>query len=180
MVSSRGSRHRVGWRKLHSPSARWAGFRSVSVVLRGLQTRAVILDGPTGGARNYEGPAQCPCAKHIGGRPHSGPTLSSAPPDPAATCSARRQLTKCQMSSITRSHWRERPRPPPEPRRHSCCASPFVVSPWPHEASDQPAARRGRPRKRHAWVTSPKRERRGVSRPAGPVRTSQITVERKC
>ncbi len=53
------------------------------------------------------------------------PARRATPPDPAATGFSRRQLTKCQRSSITRSHRRERTRPLPEPRPHSCCVSPL-------------------------------------------------------
>ncbi len=51
------------------------------------------------------------------------------PRGPASTCFTRGQLTECQTSSITRSHREARARPLPETRLHSCCASPFVVTP---------------------------------------------------
>jgi hypothetical protein len=90
------------------------------------------LDGPTmekhGATQDQHG---VPAQSTSGGRPYSGPMLSSTPHPirlPPADL-PRGSITECQKSSITRSHWREQSRPLPEPRPHSCGASPLVVAP---------------------------------------------------
>jgi hypothetical protein len=69
------------------------------------------------------------------------------PPDPAATCFALRQLTKCQKCSITRSLRRIRPRPLPDPLGRTPAAHPPssyrsghtkpVINPRPSEGGAQ-------------------------------------------